>query len=113
MGFNATVAVMVDALHVIAEDKEFGKRLHDAILAFDRDNEKNLNCVPAITTNGKGIYSNAAVVIDNQHASVKSIVAVGGNCGKILGYSTAKEDIDILKELADKLGYSLRKKPVK
>lgn len=106
MGFNSTVIVLNDALNDIESDPEFGRKLALAILTVSRGDAVDVSA---------GCHGNAATVIETHHADTNAIVAVGGNCGTVLGhaYGTHHEDKDnlaILKQLADRLGYSLRKK---
>lgn len=108
MGYNSTVIVMNDALHAIREDPEFGRKLAQAILTLNRHEGRGVDI-------SAGMHCNAAIAIETHHADSNTIIAVGGNCATVLGatYGThhEKEDqLEILKQLADKLGYSLRKK---
>lgn len=112
MGYNTTVVVMNDALSMIRDDPTFGTSLHDAICEVQRG---HLVDVPAYLPNGRGVHTNAATVIETHHADGTAIVAVGGNTGTSLGimYPSGDEDyeVSILRELADKLGYKISKKP--
>ena len=110
MGYNATVVVMVDGLHEIRDDPEFGKKLSDAIRDFQSARSKHSDV-------RAGSHLNAATVVGFHHADVTSVVLVGGNCATKLHehYGWRHNDpavqVDILKEVADKLGYRLIKKP--
>ena len=106
MGYNTTVIVLNDALHEIREDKDFGRKLYDAILSLSVRNAKDVSA---------GCYINAARVIETHHASGNAIVAVGGNCASVIGHvggthHKPEDKEKILRELASQLGYSLRKK---
>lgn len=109
MGFNTTIVVLNDALEHIARTPDFGKRLRDAIL-MQYATDEPLD----IPVQG---YANPATVIEQHHADTTSVVAVGGNCATILGTTSGwrhgdqKDQIRILKDLADKLGYRISKKP--
>lgn len=100
---------MTDALHEIARDPNFGKNLSDAISAqstfqYDRINVR------------AGCYGYAATVIESHHADYNVVVAIGGNVGIVLGntYSrTRNSPEEILKQLAENLGYVIYKKPAK
>ncbi len=88
MGYNSTILILNDRLHEIENDPEFGKKVARAIREhFVADERK-----PYIT--------GQTTVIDVCHADVMQILAVGGNCGRVIGYSgwTAKDD-DIIKGL--------------
>lgn len=113
MGHNATVVVMLDNLHTIAKDKMFGKKLSDAV--------SKAGCFTGTTvdvsaTDGHCIACNAATVVEVHHADTKVLVAVGGNMGEVVSpyagsYSADKEQM--LRNFADQMGFSLRKKPKK
>tara|TARA_Y100000310_G_scaffold317661_1_gene370764 strand:+ start:967 stop:1395 length:429 start_codon:yes stop_codon:yes gene_type:complete len=113
MGFNTTVVVLNDALHQIQEDPEFGKRLHKSIGELGGgSNVRNVD-VPAI--HGNSVHCNAATVIETHHVDETTIIAVGGNMGKQIGnvFCSANADpLEIVKQLADQLGYTLHKKRI-
>lgn len=81
MGYNATVVVLLDRLHEIERDPEFGKKLADAIKMHNYPREK-----PFVTGQTQ--------VVDVQHADTLQIVAVGANSGRVLGYSHWSMDDD-------------------
>jgi len=109
MGFNATVVVMVDALHDIKDDPKFGANLAAAIM--------RLSVVPYGThiDVAAGNHGNAATVIESHHADGVSVVLVGGNSGFDVGHvggyrrlSMDKEDRRmILRAFADQLGFDV------
>ena len=116
MGYNSTIVVMNDALHAIAEDKEFGKKLEEAILSKHRVAKPD---VTAVSKRG-GIHVNAATIIDCQHADTTQVIAVGWNSGNVLDHVNINyhddgmtPDEKILRSLADKLGFRVSKKPTK
>jgi len=106
MGYNTTVVVMNDALDQIKNDPAFGEKLARAVMGFN------------IPVRGKdvaaGNFVNAATVVSQHHADAVHLVAVGGNYGRDLGHVVSwrdqTDDEKILRALADKLGYTLRKK---
>lgn len=107
MGYNTTLVVLNDALHQIKEDKEFGAKVYSAALRVSG----NLRPIDI----SAGMHCNAATVIETHHADTIKLIAVGGNYGQDLGYhgnyrSTPEE---ILKSLADSMGYRLVKKHAK
>jgi hypothetical protein len=108
MGFNTTVIVMNDALHDIERDPLFGKKLSDAISSASlRDDPIDVSAMNHV---------NAATVIETHHNSANVVVAVGGNCGTVLGWDhgdTHHKPADkerILRALANELGYNLHRK---
>lgn len=112
MGYNSTIVVMNDALDQIAKDKEFGNKLQTAIATRDRGKSH--------ADISSGNYVNAATVIDCQHADVTQVLAVGWNHGRvidriIINYHDEQvtPEEKILRQLAEKLGYRVSKKPQK
>jgi hypothetical protein len=111
MGYNSTVVVMNDSLHTIAKDKNFGRNLELAILTVGRG-----EMVDVVARDDRRTYCNAATVIETHHADTKTLIAVGGNTGEIVSAyagSYTADKLSMLKKLADDMGFTLRKKPVK
>lgn len=112
MGYNSTVVVMNDALHAIAEDKEFGKKLSDAVLRVSGHGSRPLQFRSDADVSAMS-HVNAATVIETHHADGMNLIAVGGNAGydfgHMGGYRAVEEEL--LRNWAHKLGYDLRKKP--
>lgn len=113
MGFNTTVVILNDALGSIEEDKDFGKKIAEAVSLLPRDNNKPVE-IPS------GWNANAAYVIECHHADSTAIIAVGGNCGEVLAYhygyriNTHEEKVSLLRTLAKQLGCDVvekKKKP--
>jgi hypothetical protein len=106
MGFNTTVVVLNDALHEISEDPKFGRKLAEAIMLLGGPHKLH-NDVSA------GGHCNAATVVETHHADELVAVAVGGNTASVLGYggSYRATDLDVVRTLAGRLGYTLHKKP--
>lgn len=73
MGFNATVVVLLDQLHSIENDPEFGRKLANAIRQHGYDRDK-----PYVTGQTQ--------VIEVHHADSQVVVTVGGNTGRVLGF---------------------------
>jgi hypothetical protein len=101
MGYNTTLIILNDSLHEIANDKNFGRKVAEAITTRER---KDIH---------SGCHCNAATVIETHHADSVKLIAVGGNCGKDLGYvgdyrSTTEE---MLRTLAESMGFRVSKKP--
>lgn len=103
MGYNTTLVVLNDALHEIREDKDFGRKVYEAALTVSRGKRVDISI---------GGFANVATVIETHHADGIKLIAVGGNCGQDLGYvgNYNATELDMLKALADKLGYSVSKK---
>lgn len=104
MGFNATVVVLLDQLHIIEKDKDFGKKLADAIRYrasmpehVDKPDRPGFRHFGAEATG-------QTQVIEVHHADNFMVVAVGGNTGQVLGvggYYTNTPD-----EMVEALGES-------
>lgn len=107
MGYVATIVVNVDALHLIKEDPKFGEKVYYAVQSVD-DKEKNILV---------GGYS-AATAIEKHHSSYAVPVLVGGHQDKKItcigvDYTVgADTELEVLRQLAVKHGFSLRKKKV-
>jgi hypothetical protein len=113
MGYNATVVILLDGLHAIAEDKEFGKKLSDAVLATTSNRDTHRLNRTLYAGNG-----NVGEVVEVHHADETVVVSVGANMGVKMAttyytrnHHLLKTQIDIVGQLADQLGFSLRKKP--
>lgn len=109
MGHNATVVVMVDALHDIEKDPDFGKNLVAAIMHLSVVPHGTHVDVPALN------HANAATVIESHHADYVHGVFVGGNSGFDVGHMGSygclhmtKTDREILlRAMADELGFDV------
>jgi hypothetical protein len=99
MGLNTALIVRNDFLHEIKDDAEFGQKVYGAIVS-----------------NGRGPYHGQSFdVLPSDHADNMQIVAIGGNIMRRLGYGgywTATDE-DILRNLADSMGFRLVRKAVK
>jgi hypothetical protein len=108
MGFNSTVVILNDHLHEIEKDPEFGRKVS---LMIAGHNHKELQEIRY----RQGAYANGVEVLGVHHADGVYLFAVGGNTGRDLGWITNWSQLDndekLLRELADRLGYSIRKKP--
>ena len=109
MGFNTTLVIMNDALHVIAEDTEFGAKVAQAASQYGCYGKKPVD----ISSSG---HCNAATVVDCHHADHTSIILVGGNMGTVaLPYAGGwdhdeKAQERMLRYWADKMGLCVSKK---
>lgn len=114
MGYNTTVVVLNDALGAIERDPEFGKKLVAGIMemAGRRPGDRPIDV-------SASNHCNAVSVIETHHADETAIVTVGGNYGTLQarswGYShhTPEGAEHHLRQWADKLGFTLHKKPKK
>lgn len=95
MGMVTPVLIRHDFLHEISEDRDFGKRIADSI-----------------TYEEFGNVNNEYVILPCSHASNNRVIVSGGNMIRDIGFAseTAKDDLDIIKQLAEKHGYKLVKK---
>ena len=116
MGYNTSMIVLNDALGCIEKDDEFGKHVSQAISQLGTPTRER-----GIGISSKG-HCNAATVLETHHADQLSVVSFGGNCGQVLSNGIwswklndgkEKSKVEILKRLADEMGYSLQKKPNK
>ena len=117
MGYNTTVIVLNDALNDIRGDPEFGAKLVAAIMATPLRSHRLIDASAGrhLADVSAGCHMNAASVIESHHADGIAIVAVGGNHATVIGHSrgthhTEEDRLNIVTELADQLGYTLRKK---
>jgi hypothetical protein len=116
MGWNTTVIVLNDAIDMIKDDVDFGRNLYYAILELQRGKQVD---IPARSSRG-GIHCNAATAVETHHADDTAIVAVGQNCATELGrcyytgfHGEEQGKLNILRQLADNMGYRLVKKSAK
>lgn len=108
MGFNTPVLILNDALHLIENDSQFGKKIADAAA-----NNKT-------TDIGVGGHANAATVYPAEHADIVQVMAFGGNHASVLTklhnggrHYTSDEQVKLLEDLADTYGFRLVKKTKK
>jgi hypothetical protein len=114
MGFNTTVLILNDYLHCIAEDKEFGRKLYEAVCELDARGVPD--CL-------RGKIDHGAQVIETHHADYHHAIIVGGNMAQDAGYAAhwterldmrkTEDRVKLLKSMARDLGYSLHKLPQK
>lgn len=102
MGFNATVVVLLDRLHEIERDPEFGRKLSDAI-RYRATHPKHID-TPERRCGYQPFGAEATgqtQVIEVHHADGQIVVTVGGNTGRVLGYGGgySADDDTIVKEL--------------
>ena len=108
MGFNSTVLVLNDRLGEIEREPErFVKEMLHAIQRSAMAEQEDF-------------YPGQSTVMSCNHADVVTILAVGGNCATVMGrfhnggrHHDEESQLKLLRELADKYGFSLRKKPAK
>lgn len=106
MGLNTAALILNDALHAIEWDDEIGDKIGRAVASAHRNGG-------GVNAHGRGIHVDAIQVLPPQHADYVQIVAVGGNRIRKLGSSGKWEPEDLLRDLAQQLGYSIRKLPEK
>jgi hypothetical protein len=102
MGFNTAVVILNDHLSSIRDDKEFGRKLHDACLRV---------------WEGAPVDIGVGTVITSQHADCHTVVVMHGNTGRTLNPHASEsrrvgaEDAEhVLQSLAEMYGYKLVKK---
>ena len=107
MGYNTTMMIMNDGIGAIDRDlPNWWERVKNAIFTQNYDEQQ-----PASN------HCNVSQVICCQHADLTQIVTVGGNYGDLLGlvlgwkHHTKDDQLKIVKDLAEQMGYRLVKKP--
>ena len=127
MGWNTAIMILNDRLHDIEDDPTFGRELDRAV------QRHHMNSMYESEE-----FSHQSQVLAQQHADTTSVVAVGGNTGFMVdvtwggfynpdmhdrldphprGFTLPLEQQDgwdrlkLLRQLADSMGYTLRKKP--
>lgn len=99
MGMNTVLLVRNDFLHKIRDDKDFGEKVARACSHYDRDEES---------------YRNEFQTLPTVHADTAQIVVAGANTLHHMGFGHWRQsDEDLLKTLADSMGFRLVRKPVK
>jgi hypothetical protein len=100
MGYNTPVLILNDAVHLLPKDPDLGKKLAAACL-----NSRGVT-VPVVN------HVNAITVLPAQHADTVQVLAFGGNYVRRLGYAHWQDDeTQILKRVAEQMGYRLVRKP--
>jgi hypothetical protein len=118
MGYNSLLFVLNDRLSDINRDPktfwENGQEAHRAAMNCKPDREKTERQLEARR------FAHQSEWVWNGHADQVGIVAVGYNTPVVLGSAYCVGDftkeagqVEILKQLADSLGYKLIKKPNK
>lgn len=111
MGFNTTVVVLNDCLTDIEKDKDFGKKLVNAISHASLGEHADRYRLDV----SAGPSYNAATVIESHHADNTTLVSIGGNCGTKLietygwCHNENETQIRLLEQLAASLGYKVVK----
>jgi hypothetical protein len=109
MGWNTTVILMNDALDDIRQDPDFGKKLVSAASAAIDGKRHDVSALGHV---------NAATVIETHHADHIVPVLIGGNTGQVvkgtyIGWADDEKEITLLRQLAEKHGMRLSKKPAR
>lgn len=107
MGYNTTIVLLNDSLGDLARDQEFGAKLAEAVshLAIERPIDVCVGCC-----------ANGALVLETHHADQLLPVMVGGNGARVITdtyvrWNSDDPEMDLLRALAKKHGFTLRKKP--
>ena len=95
MGFNSVVMILNDPLHELERNPNLGEHIGYAIQEYPKE------------CNG-----NQFRVLGSNHADQMHLYAVGGNTGRDLGFvgGYRSNDVEILKALAEKMGFRVVKK---
>lgn len=109
MGFNSTVLVLNDRLGEIEREPE--KFVREMLSGIQRSGYPDEQV---------DFYPGQSTVMSCAHADQVTILAVGGNCATVMGrfhngghHHSDDDQVTLLRQLADKYGFSLRKKPAK
>ena len=112
MGYNTPVLLLNDGMHEIANDPTLAKRMAQA--------SATAHMIGKAVDVSAGNHSNAVSVLPSAHADIVQVIAFGGNHATILGsfmngghHYTIDDQIELVRKLADKLGYRLTKKAAK
>lgn len=83
MGYQATIVIHLDEIDTIAQDKDFGEKLRDAVLSKANRDPQGDTTVRFNTSSERKIAS-AGAVIEVHHADHNVLVETGGNTGRIV-----------------------------
>lgn len=104
MGNISTVLVLHDYLHDIKNDPNFGETMSNVIARFYAGGPGSIDVGPSC---------GAAKVIETHHNSVARAILVDGSLGRVLPshtMSNSMDDLEVLRSIAFRMGYTLRKK---
>ena len=91
MGFQSTVLIRNDCLHEIEKDKDFGKKVSDAVT-------QGWGHMPVTISSGHCM--NASELIESHHADGRVVLVAGGSMITRLGYKgTYPTDAQNIKQL--------------
>lgn len=112
MGYNTAAMFLNDAIDGLKTDPNVGHRIFEAIITSDRpENRKR-----GFTDFPIGNYCNGGLVLPSRHADDIQVIAFGRNYAKVLGvtwHANMEEPLEVIKALADQMGYRLVKKPAR
>lgn len=101
MGYNTVMLVTNDNMDMFAKDSYFGSKLVSTILK-SRENDNTTQWGPYNT-----------VVLPSIHADYIQVVAAGMNGLKRIGFSSKTSPEEIIIDLAEQMGYTVKKKRTK
>jgi hypothetical protein len=116
MGWNTTVLILNDAVHLIEGDKSFPGKLSQAIALAGaargrRDGQVDVSI---------GNHLNGCTVVTKHHADQTALIAVGGNHATVVHqtfgndkHHTAEGQERLLRDWAEAMGFRLVRKPKK
>jgi hypothetical protein len=110
MGYNSTLMILNDAMDEIDRDPQGWWEKAKQHLSELHHSSKPIEF-------GHGSHGNGFYSVTNVHADITSIIAVGGNHTTVLGqfhnggrHYRPEDQLEILKRLADQMGYRLIRK---
>ena len=109
MGFNTSAVILNDALSNIAEDTTIGRKIASGV--------NKLSLGDGGVDVSAGGHCNAIRLVETHHADGLVPILVGCNSGRALDlavhWTTKDEELEerLLRRLAEKLGYTVHRKP--
>lgn len=119
MGYQSTIIINNDCLQDVRDDSEFGQKVSAAVgkLSLPFEYRGGYNGEVPIRTGG----CTGAYAIETHHADYHVVLALG-NLGAVTlaaaahpsrGKAGDSKEVALLRQVADQLGYTLRKKPTR
>jgi hypothetical protein len=107
MGFNTAVIICNDQLDRLVTDPDAGKVIGDAI------SEANYGFrIDGARRSGAAAYGRHGIgALPSRHADDCQLVLIGHNSIQLVGQCWTGDPLEAVRQVANQLGYDLRKKP--